>query len=810
VPSRSASRLFESRASNFAPGDQKGSWDVFLFERESGALTRISDESELAARSPQISGDGRWIVFLQSEPATARASYERDWSDTSIPWRVGLHDRSNGSLKWLEYSKPTHQLDSQPHAASISRDGARVVFAGYANELLAVKLFERATDQVSIANIGKLGNASAEDSWDPSISRDGRYVVFTTAAKDLDAPALSEPVTRLGIPYGERHILLRDLETRTNHHVSFLAFNVLEEPAFETARVSDGGRYVGYNHSDWRKLGVAHVGFVSDRETRRAGRLLPPSQTDAFWQGTVEINWLAANGRSVLVTARAYSVVPEQDTNDAWQVYLRDLDTQEWQLISRAQSGEVGNQSSSAGAASADLSIIVFSSYATDLVNSDGNECSDVFLLDRASGETTRIVPKLAIAPAAPDSNSVQPNGESRAAAMSEDGEFVVFASQASNFDDSDRGDSLDVFLWTRSSADVRRLSLEPHSALSFPAISQDGLWIAYWSRGTGSDVNQPAQAWSLRLIERETLAVQTVEGLAPQNFANAGVVFAPSLSGDGMRLVFAAERPVHEDGSGACVIKLYDRSTNTASVVSLDNEGRINASSAFNPVLSADGRKLAFWSQSTSLAPWPLAEQARMMPTLNDCNIFVRDLDQNTTRAANDLVFSLALRGSCFSPRLSEEGRWVSFNHYDQALDGKLHVGFVADLLENRPGRLLSPAKKKGEFQGAIDISWLSPDGKSVLVSAVGAGLPGESSALHAQVFLHQLDSLDWSRISHSATGEPANRPAEAAIASRDLQRIVFESEADNLVPGDTNNARDLFVVDREAGTISRIGAKR
>ena len=73
-----------------------------------------------------------------------------------------------------------------------------------------------------------------------------------------------------------------------------------------------------------------------------------------------------------------------------------------------------------------------------------------------------------------------------------------------------------------------------------------------------------------------------------------------------------------------------------------------------------------------------------------------------------------------------------------------------------------------------------------------------------------HRLDSGERILISRSAAGQIANRPAEAAVASRDLSRIVFESEADNLVLGDTNNARDLFVFDRKVGTITRVEARR
>ncbi len=166
-------------------------------------------------------------------------------------------------------------------------------------------------------------------------------------------------------------------------------------------------------------------------------------------------------------------------------------------------------------------------------------------------------------------------------------------------------------------------------------------------------------------------------------------------------------------------------------------------------------------------------------------------------------------MRGSCFDPRLSEDGGRIAFNYDNRSSDGS-HRGFVVDLEQDVHPRLLSLGKYSVGFGVSVGITWLSPDGNAVLVSSTGDGFLEPSATMQPQAFLHQLDSTDWTPISRSATGEFANRPPEAAVASRDLSRIVFESEADNLVPGDTNNARDIFIVDRKSGKISRVEVKR
>src|SRR5690349_21131380 len=117
---------FESRASNFALGDQKDTWDVFLYERETGVVTRISDDDPRAARVPQISGDGRWIAYLQEQPGRALVYHGDVNAGTEHPWQVVLHDRKNASRQLLGEACPTEERSYGPEPVSISRDGGQI------------------------------------------------------------------------------------------------------------------------------------------------------------------------------------------------------------------------------------------------------------------------------------------------------------------------------------------------------------------------------------------------------------------------------------------------------------------------------------------------------------------------------------------------------------------------------------------------------------------------------------------------------------------------------------------------------------
>src|SRR5690349_6106702 len=118
--------VFASRASNFVVDDEKDTWDVFLHERSTGRVTRISDRGNLPARSPRISGDGRWIVYYQAQPA--RATANGSWHSTEVPWSVVLVEREHRWARVLGDATPTTE-DWDPAAApSIARDGRRVAF----------------------------------------------------------------------------------------------------------------------------------------------------------------------------------------------------------------------------------------------------------------------------------------------------------------------------------------------------------------------------------------------------------------------------------------------------------------------------------------------------------------------------------------------------------------------------------------------------------------------------------------------------------------------------------------------------------
>ena len=145
--------------------------------------------------------------------------------------------------------------------------------------------------------------------------------------------------------------------------------------------------------------------------------------------------------------------------------------------VSVSSSGAQANGRSLVDAVSPDGRLILFDSWASNLVASDTNGVRDVFLRDRKLGRTTRV----SVGP-----GGRQANGPSRGISISSDGRFVLFDSQATNVSNQpDRNGNVDVFVRNRLRGKTFRVSVRPGGGqfddwVSGAGISDNGRWVAF------------------------------------------------------------------------------------------------------------------------------------------------------------------------------------------------------------------------------------------------------------------------------------------------------------------------------------------
>src|SRR5262249_48322550 len=133
------------------------------------------------------------------------------------------------------------------------------------------------------------------------------------------------------------------------------------------------------------------------------------------------------------------------------------------------------------------------------------------------------------------------------------------------------------------------------------------------------------------------------------------GTSQAPDLSGDGHMMVFSSDAPnlVPGDNNAAADIFLYDWQSDTLKLISVATGGEQANSLSEDPVISSDGRFVAFTSYATNLVP---------NDTNNEADIFLRDLVAGTTIRVSTSSTGEQANKLSTRPSLTRDGSKVAF----------------------------------------------------------------------------------------------------------------------------------------------------
>ncbi len=183
-----------------------------------------------------------------------------------------------------------------------------------------------------------------------------------------------------------------------------------------------------------------------------------------------------------------------------------------------------------------DASYAVFASDATDLVLNDINGATDIFLYRVSTGALSRI---------SVGASSQESNGSSTQPFMSADGDFVVFSSSASNLVSEDDNLQQDVFLYSRLTGVIERVSVgtsgeSPNNASSFPSVSADGRYVAFISSASNLVSNDTNNVSDVFVYDRDLGVTQRVS-LTEAGAQSTGVVSDCMMSADGQFVVFSS-----------------------------------------------------------------------------------------------------------------------------------------------------------------------------------------------------------------------------------------------------------------------------
>lgn len=457
-----------------------------------------------------------------------------------------------------------------------------------------------------------------------------------------------------------------------------------------------------------------------------------------------------------------------------------------------------GNGYSDNPSITSDGRYLAFASDATNLVSGDTNSARDIFLFDSQVGSVRRLNFS---------QQGAQGNANSHTPAVSGNGRYVTFASDATNLVFGDNNGFTDIFVVDTITGAISRLSAasdgtQANNSSFKPAISNTGRYVVFESSAT--NLVSPSTAVGVTHIylrDRDvsgsgvfdtTGNVSTV--LISRATGAAGVPgdrnsIQAAISGDGRFVAYASDATnllgVGVDANGYRDIFVRDITTGDTTRVSVSSAGAEATGGATGansraPSISGDGRYVAFSSDATNLL-------GVGVDTNNISDVFVRDRTSNTTTRisvsdsggqATD-PFNAPFQLGSFNPNISSNGRYVAF----------------ASLTNN-----LSPGDAAGQANTLAAATLAGNTVGSIAITNPGGGLQHSGNR---GVFYRTVPNITIS----GGGGSGATARAELSnVSDGYLDRIVVVSGGTGYTSAPTvtvvqsfNQALNIYVADRD-----------
>jgi len=355
--------------------------------------------------------------------------------------------------------------------------------------------------------------------------------------------------------------------------------------------------------------------------------------------------------------------------------------------------------------------------------------------------------------------------------------------------------------------------------------VSADGRYVVFESDASNLVAGDTNGFTDLFLKDIQTGAIIRVNTDALGNEATGGTLGGASMgsdiSADGRYVVFgsAASNLVANDTNGVSDVFIKDTQTGAISRVNtnaLGNEAMGGTLGSGNYDISADGRYVVFESDARNLVA-------------NDTNgmldIFLKDTQTGTitrvSAATGGTQAVLGVSNNMLRGFVSDDGRYVVFESNASNLvagdtNGVIDI-FKKDLQTGAITRVntdMNGAEAIGgvdDFETlslANDIAGISADGRYVAFNSLASNLVAGDANGVRDVFIKDTLTGAISRVNTDAVGTEANAAGNASFRalSADGRYVSFHSAATNLVAGDTNGVQDSFVKDTLTGAIARV----
>jgi Tol biopolymer transport system component len=792
--------VFESGANNLIHHDANRYGDIFVFEAATGRILGITSNASFTANSssydPSISGDGRYVVFA-SNASNLVSGDNNNMSDVFLvnrdPDGNGIFDEQPYTFERISVDLNGYESHGFCMSPCVSDDGSRILFLSDAPDLVAndyngtndAFLWDLWWGTMERVDVDSNGDEANNGCSFADLSADGNVVAFCSYSDNL------APFDTNSLP----DVFVRDLYSGTTELVSTDPYGVpgdLQSYVFRHC-LSFDGRFVAFqSFADDLTIDTNFQSdiFIRDRWNRTTALVSVASNgvqgNGGSWNPT-----LSAYGSRLTFVSTSDNLV-SGDGNANGDIFLRDLNSGTTTLVSASANGGSSNGWSGNATVSADGSMVALSSDASDLVNmGDTAGHRDVFLADLAAG-TTRYVSAIPAGEANGPSMSTSNDSDAPTRpVLSKDGRYVAFESDATNLIESDGNGAQDVFVADRTTGAMVRVSVsssgvEGNGKSWGPTISGTGRFVAFASVATNlvaSDANGDKS--DVFVHDRDpdangvfdegngTTTLASVDSSGIQG--NDGSDF-PAITPDGTKIAYTYNfhNCIHDLVSGQTHGDGFGGAT--------DIESR--------PSITADGTRVYFQNRYVSLG-----------------GLYVSEVVEYSYGGPFGVLYAGGLGpdnyANCASPSVSSDGTRVAYSIGDASVDS-FRIGVFDSEWTPYWGNPLVGCETS-TFQGFAAPA-MNGTGHT-LTFYVRSSLSTDDTNTALDVYLLDIKQdasglvtgfSDPMLVSKGTAGVGGNADSVVSSPSEDGNLIAFASDASDLVLGDTNGVRDIFLYDR------------
>lgn len=395
--------------------------------------------------------------------------------------------------------------------------------------------------------------------------------------------------------------------------------------------------------------------------------------------------------------------------------------------------------------------------------------------------------------------SGTQPSQESLQSMISRDGRFVVFINGQNGFVGTDTNNKQDVFVRDVANSTVTRASMSSSGVsadkgASVPIISETGRYVVFVSDSTNLIDGRTISATYPQMYVRDRVAGTTgiLSEVSPGTFANNSMI-PLSVSSDGRFILFtsAATNLGPAVSSGYSNLFLLDRVTNAISWINAQGSGITYGYDTYYADMSCDGSFIVFNSDATYLG----------LPYSYHVDTFLFD-----RRGGNRLTnITGSSNGAALRPKISCNGNYIGFasnaNNLDPLTAGLAvdYHAYIYDRIDEQ-FKLLDQSSTGTRanayvMRASFDPFYLSVSDKGAAVFSSTATNLDPVSSSGRQLYIRDSKAGTTERLSRDSSGVAGNGDSQFVSISLDGKLAAYESYASNLVGGDTNGVRDVFV---------------